>query len=450
MSALAKILFEKGYIVSGSDIRESSNTIRLKDQGIKVNIGHDASYVRHADLVVFSTAIQKDNPEYIEALERHVTIWPRSEMLAWIMQQYPKRIAVAGTHGKTTTTSMIAQIFDRLGQDPTFLIGGETDYVDGNAKLGGGDYVIAEADESDGSFLKLSPTIPIITNIEEDHLEYYGSLLNIVKSFEEFARKVPDNGYLIINTDNQNSKNLLALPGLRPIISYGLTEENDFYPKNVRFEQRGSAYDLYHQGSLIGEVGLSIPGWQNVQNSLAAISLAVKEGLNFPGVVEVLRNFTGARRRFQLIGEVDGISVYDDYGHHPTEINATLEAAKMGWPDRRIICVFQPHRYSRTLHLKDGFDQAFNNADIIILTSIYAAGEAPIPGVNTQMLIKRIKSYKQNVSYIPKKESIPDHLMEVLAPGDILLVIGAGDINHVARETLNRLKVRENDKTKTA
>jgi len=450
MSAIARILFEMGYKVSGSDMKESSNTVRLKDYKIEIFYKHSDSNVRTADLVIYSSAITKDNIEIKEAESRSIPIVSRAEMLSWIMKQSQLSIGVAGTHGKTTTTSMISILYDKCGLNPTYLIGGERNDVLDNAKIGDGKYVVAEADESDGSFLILDPKVAIITNIEADHLDHYGTIDNIMSAFIEYANKIPSDGFIVICSDLNNTRLLLdKINSDKKIIKYGFDEGSDIRATNLSFCGFSSVFTVEYNGTKLGEVTLNIPGKQNISNCLAALAVGMQSGLEFTACATALASFTGTRRRFQTIGEINNILVVDDYAHHPTEISATLEAARLGWgSDRRVICVFQPHRYTRTMHLKDEFAGAFDLADIAIITDVYSAGEAPISGISGKSIVDCI-SVKPNliIEYIPKKEKIADYLVSILKPKDILLTLGAGDIFTVGKEVLARL--RESDRQLT-
>ncbi|HTY13092.1 MAG TPA: UDP-N-acetylmuramate--L-alanine ligase [Candidatus Omnitrophota bacterium] len=442
VSAIGKILHQMGYRVSGSDIKENSNTMRLKDMGIKVFIGHDASHIREADLVAYSSAVNQENPELTEALSLKLPVLKRAEMLSFIMNRFKKRVAVAGTHGKTTTTSMLAKIFMDAGADPTFLIGGETNYVDGNARLGNGDYAIAEADESDGSFLELSPNISIITNIEPDHMEFFGTEEKLMQVFRDFIGRLDDDGLLILGIDSPRTRSLIGHTG-KKTITYGFSDDADMRAVNLSFDGMGSRYNVVYGGKELGEARLSIPGEQNVNNSLAAILVAVEAGIPFNSISASLHSFTGAKRRFQIIGEAGGITVIDDYAHHPTEIKATLKAARNAWSGgKRIIAVFQPHRYSRTFHLAAQFCDAFEDADLVVLTDIYSAGEQPIPHVDGRMIAKEIEKRKA-VTYIPRKERIAEKILKTLRPDDMVLIMGAGDIYTVAKDLLTRIKIAQ-------
>jgi UDP-N-acetylmuramate--alanine ligase len=442
MSGIAKILHEMGYRVSGSDIKEGPNTIRLKDIGLKIHIGHEAIQVREADLIIYSSAVPPENVELKEARAKGITVLKRAEMLAWLMDQSKTKIAVAGTHGKTTTTAMIAKVLDFGRLYPTFFIGCDMDYAEGNARLGNGRFAVAEADESDSSFLHLSPTIGVITNIEDDHMERFGSMKALLKIFEQFARKVPSDGFILVDLTNSNNQEIMKRVKAR-FITYGLNGKVEFSAENLKFKQFGSRFTLQRSGKKIGEVELSVPGWQNVLNSLPVFAIGFEFGLDFNSIASALRTFVGARRRFQTTGEFQDILVVDDYAHHPTEILATLAAARSGWPGRRIICIFQPHRYTRTALLWDRFGRAFEDADKIIITDIYAASEKPIPGISGKSIADAISD--QDVVYIPRKEKIAEYLMQEIKEGDMILTLGAGDIYTVGKEILARLRIKDNN-----
>jgi UDP-N-acetylmuramate--alanine ligase len=445
MSAIAKILCQKGYNISGSDVKESANTIRLKDLGVKVYFEHNPVNLRGADLLVYSSAVSMENPEIIEAKTAGIPVLQRAEMLGWILNQSEVSIAVAGTHGKTTTSSMLSCIFEKAGANPTYLIGGEANDVEGNAKLGAGQYVIAEADESDGSFLKLKPTVEVVTNIEEDHLDHYGTLGEILKGFFQFVSAIPEDGFLVINGDHRGNQTLMAQLSNHPrCLTYGFSEQNIYRAVNLRFSGDTSSFELFAAGKNAGEVHLSSPGQQNIQNALAALAVGFECGLDFISMVSALRLFRGARRRFQLIGKVDEIMIIDDYAHHPTEIAATLSAARTGWPDKKIIAVFQPHRFSRTMFLKSEFGTAFADADQVIITDIYSAGEAPLPGISGKTVAEEVFKHKrENVIYIERKEKIPEYLETSLKGNEMVIVLGAGDIYTVGKELFRRLTSKE-------
>ncbi len=440
MSGIAKILHEMGFIVTGSDAKEGANTLRLKDLGINVSIGHKTDNVRQADILVFSSAIKNGNLEMKNAKLKGIPVLKRSEMLSWIMDQSKTRVAVAGTHGKTTTTAMLSKVLDFGKYAPTFFIGCDMDYIEGNARMGNGKFAVTEADESDKSFLYLNPTVAIITNIEEDHMENYGSMKAIVDTFIKFAGNVSNDGFIVIDATNKHNQQLMQKVD-KKYITYGLSEEMEYSAKNLTYNQFSSHYTLMRKRQELGQVKLSVPGWQNILNSLAVFAVAFEFGLDFHTVAGALRTFIGARRRFQTVGEYKDVLVIDDYAHHPTEIKATLAAARSGWPGRRIVCIFQPHRYSRTMLLQDQFITAFADADKVIITDIYAASEKPIPGITGKIIAEGIKD--KQVEYIKRKEKIPEYLIKEIKEGDIVLTLGAGDIYTTGKEVLARLKMQD-------
>ncbi|MFH1542564.1 MAG: UDP-N-acetylmuramate--L-alanine ligase [bacterium] len=439
MSGLARILHEMDYKVTGSDVREGANTLRLKDLGIKISIGHHDSLVREVDLVVYSSAVTFENVEMKAAEAKGLPIVKRAEILSWIMNQSQTKIAIAGTHGKTTITAMLAKVLDVGMLHPTYLIGCDMDYVEGNAKRGSGRYAVAEADESDSSFLNLSPDIAVINNIEADHLERFGSFAEYVNTYFKFAEKVSQDGYILVDATDKHNQELMKKVDRR-YITYGLSGDVEYSAKNLKFKYFTSRFTLVRKGQELGQVMLSVPGWQNVLNSLPVFAIGFELGLDFNFIAGALRSFTGARRRFQIVGKHKEVLIIDDYAHHPTEIRATLAAARAGWPDKRIICVFQPHRYSRTMLLQHEFMKAFGDADKVIITDIYAASEEPIPGISGKTIADGIKEGKE-VEYIPRKEMIAEHLVETLQDNDLVLTFGAGDIYTVGREFYARLKM---------
>ncbi len=439
MSGIAKVLHEMGFKVSGSDVKEGVNTIRLKDLGVRIYIGHEGSQVRDADVLVYSSAVKPDNPELKEAEAKGIRVVRRAEVLAWIMERSKNRVAVAGTHGKTTTTAMTAKVLEAAKLKPTYLIGCDMDYEGSNAKLGSGKYIVAEADESDSSFLCYSPTVEIITNIEADHMEHFGSMAELTATFEKFLDCLSETGLVVIDGTDPNNKQLIAKRSER-FVTYGLDPAMDYSAGEMTFENYSSRYLLSHSGKTLGPVELSVPGWQNILNSLAVFAVGFEFGLDFSAIAGALRTFVGARRRFSTVGEQDGVLVIDDYAHHPTEIRATLRAARSGWPERRVICIFQPHRYTRTMILKDKFAEAFGDADRVIITDIYAASERPIPGISGKTIADLLDPDK--TSFVPKKEQIAEQLVKELRPGDLVLTLGAGDIYTVGKELLARLKLK--------
>ncbi|NOX97604.1 MAG: UDP-N-acetylmuramate--L-alanine ligase [Nitrospirae bacterium] len=441
MSGLAGILLEAGFQVSGSDMKESRIIERLREQGAVVRFVHGEENLGDADLVVFSSAIPLSNPELRTARERGIHLLSRGEMLAELMKE-KKGIAIAGTHGKTTTTSMAALILCEADLDPTMIIGGEVNDMGGSAKLGRGEYLVAEADESDGSFLKLFPELAVVTNIEADHLDYYSSLEAVVDAFGKFVKNISPGGVLILCSDCPNARKMLekSEPGVE-ILTYGLGEEADLSVKHLNMEKSGSRYEVFYYGRRLGEVKLQVPGKHNVRNSLAAIGVGLKVGTDFSKVRSCLERFPGVQRRFEIKGDLKDIIVVDDYAHHPTEIRATLEAA-LSKKKERIIAVFQPHRYSRTKFLKEEFAAAVQGTDFLVLTEIYSAGEECLPGISGRDIFEAVRRKGQKeVKFISDKSRIADYLMSILRPGDMVITMGAGDIGTVAEEIVERLKV---------
>jgi len=427
MSAIAKVMLEMGYQVSGSDLVEQELTEKLAAGGARVYIGHEADHVRGADLVVYSTALSSDNVEKREAEELHIPILHRSQMLARLMNER-KGVAVAGAHGKTTTSSMLALVLEACGQDPTYIIGGEVMNLGSNAKAGHGEYVVAEADESDGSFLQYHPQLAVVLNIEADHLEHYdGSFENLKQAYRKFLSQVKGGGKAVVNADDAHLRALLPELGERAI-TYAIEQEADYTAHNLNLGDRKSSFEVRHNGKPLGTLSLSVPGKHNVYNALATLIVSLQAGLRFEQVAEAIEQFRGAKRRFQVLGDTDGILVIDDYAHHPTEIQATISAAKA--TGKRIIAVFQPQRYTRTYFLFEQFSRAFPEADEVIITDIYSpAGEKQIEGITSAKLVELIRQNSNaNVRHIPTKEGVLDYLKEHVESGDLVLTMGAGDI----------------------
>jgi UDP-N-acetylmuramate--alanine ligase len=437
MSGIAEVLLNLGYRISGSDAKETEVTRRLQALGCDIHYGHRRENVKEADVVVVSSAIRPNNPEIEVAEERLIPIIPRAEMLAELMRM-KVGIAIAGTHGKTTTTSLIATILGAAGLDPTVVIGGRLNSIGSNAKLGQGELLVAEADESDGSFLKLMPTIAVVTNIDPEHLDYYQGIEEIKEAFLHFLNKIPFFGLAVLCLDHPHIQSLL--PKLKKrFTTYGLTTQADFQAREIEYDELSTTFDVLYQRKEIGRLGIRMPGLHNVYNALAAVATAFELDIPFEVVQEALRDFGGIQRRFQVKGEKKGILIVDDYGHHPVEIMATLKAAKTGWK-RRIIAVFQPHRYTRTHALFQEFLTAFYDADVLILTDIYAAGEERIDGVEAKALFEGIREYgHKDVTYLPDKKEIVNHLVRIMVPGDMVITLGAGDIWQVAEEMVRRL-----------
>jgi UDP-N-acetylmuramate--alanine ligase len=432
MSGIAELLLNLGYKVSGSDVKSSSITARLAELGGKIHAGHAASHVASADVVVVSAAVRPDNPEVIEAKRRQIPVIPRAEMLAELMRlRYG--IAVAGSHGKTTTTSMIATVLGRAGRDPTVVIGGRLNTLGSNARLGRGDFIVAEADESDGSFLKLSPTIAVVTNIDREHLDHYAGLPEIQAAFVAFANKVPFYGAAVLCLEDPNVQAII--PSIeRRIVAYGTSSQADLAASHVELRDFGSAYTVRRHAKRLGRIELRVPGQHSVVNSLAAVAVGLELDVPFDTIAAALGAFQNADRRFQIKGEAGGVLVVDDYGHHPTEITATLSAARASC-DRRIVAVFQPHRYTRTQALEAEFARAFYHADVLVVLPIYAAGEDPIPGVTAEHLAGEIKRFgHRDVTYAADFSAARRVLDDKVEPGDLLLTLGAGDVWKIGEE----------------
>ena len=429
MSGIAEVLLSQGYEISGSDMADSAVVRHLRSLGAHIAVGHAPENVGDVQVLVKSTAIADSNPEVAEARRRNIAIIPRAEMLAELMR-LRQGIAIAGTHGKTTTTSLTAAIFDAAGLDPTVIIGGRLNVYGTNAHLGTGEYLIAEADESDASFLCLFPIINVVTNVDEDHLDHYGTQEALDEAFVRFMNKVPFYGRNVVCLDDPGVGRLLPQVK-RPVLTYGFSAE-----ARLRAEMRESGatsrFDVFLDGELLGEVRLPHPGHHNVLNALAAIGTALEAEIPFARCVEGLATFAGVGRRFEFKGERDGVTVVDDYGHHPAEIAATLETARQVFPGRRIVVAFQPHRFSRTQAHFGEFCKVFEGIDRILLTEIYAAGENPIPGVSGESLAQGMRQVCSTpVRYVRTLEELVAALAEELAPGDVLLTLGAGSITRV-------------------
>ena len=439
MSGIAEILLNLGYRVTGSDLRRNDAVERLELLGAKVFIGHDAANVDDSHVVVYSSAVSRDNVEVRVARERQIPVIARAEMLAELMR-LKYGIAVAGTHGKTTTTSLIGAVLSEGRYDPTIIVGGRVASLGGNARMGQGEFLVAEADESDGSFLKLDPTIAVVTTIDAEHLDHYGSLDAIMDAFTTFVCKVPFYGAAVLCLDQPNIQRLISRVERR-IITYGLEAGADLVGRHVALSGMSSRFEVYQRGVRLGECTLQIPGRHNVLNALAAVGVGLYLEIPFVTIQKALAAFAGVQRRFQVRGVVAGVTVVDDYGHHPAEIRATLAAAKAGF-DARVITVFQPHRFTRTKHLREAFLTAFNEADAVVVMDIYAAGEAPIPGVTARDLAEGIRTHgHRHVAYLGSDRArIIDHLREIVRPGDIVLTQGAGDVSQLGPEILKALE----------
>jgi UDP-N-acetylmuramate--alanine ligase len=426
MSGIAEVLLNLGYRVSGSDIKHSDSTQRLASLGATIYYGHAREHVKDVDVVVMSSAVQAENPELIEAQERTIPVIPRAEMLAELMR-LKYGIAVAGAHGKTTTTSLIAAVLAHGNIDPTVVIGGRLNITNTNAQLGAGEFLVAEADESDGSFLKLSPTIAVVTNIDREHLDYYRTIRDIKKTFLEFINKVPFYGVAIICLDNENLQSIIPKISKR-FLTYGCASQADLQARDIVLQGFKNSFSVFYQEQLLGIITLRIPGMHNVYNALAAIGVGLELNLEFSIIQEALAQFSGVQRRFQIRGEQQGITWVDDYGHHPTEIKMTLKAAKDVW-QQRLVVVFQPHRYTRTRDLFREFMVSFYDADVLIVTDIYPAGEIPIAATSGAQFYEGLKNYGyKDVTFIAQVEDVTAHLKGIVKNGDIVLTLGAGDV----------------------
>ncbi|MDF0645342.1 MAG: UDP-N-acetylmuramate--L-alanine ligase [Nitrospira sp.] len=442
MSGIAEVLLTLGYKVSGSDLQASDTTRRLEELGGRIFIGHQESNVGDAQVVVISSAVSPTNPEVSFAKAKQVPVIPRAEMLAELMR-LKFGVAIAGAHGKTTTTSMVANVLAQGGLDPTMVIGGKVNALGSHARLGRGDLLVAEADESDGSFLRLSPTVVAVTNLDREHLDHYGSMERINESFLEFINKVPFYGLAVLCSDDDRLRALFPKI-VKRYQTYGLREADgispDFRATDISLKQWGAEFRAFFRGRNLGPFRLSVPGIHNVSNALAAIAIGIELDVPTDLIRKALAAFTGVERRFHLRGEAAGIMVVDDYGHHPTEIKATLAAAKQGWTDRRLIVLFQPHRYTRTRDLLEDFSRAFVDADRLFLTDIYAASEQPLPGISGARLAEAIRTAGHpSVTFVERKEDLVDRVLPEIKPGDLVLTLGAGDIWKSGPVLLSRL-----------
>jgi UDP-N-acetylmuramate--alanine ligase len=446
MGGIAEVLINLGYAVQGSDLKDNAVTSHLARIGARVFIGHVAENIAGADVVVVSSAIARGNPEIDAALQQRIPVVARAEMLGELMR-FRYSIAVAGTHGKTTTTSLVASILAEGGEDPTFVIGGRLKSAGTNARLGAGRYLVAEADESDASFTHLQPLIAIVTNIDNDHLVTHGGNFELLKqSFVEFLHNLPFYGLAVLCLDDANVRSIVRAVG-RPIVSYGLTSEDaDVRAVNIRRNGLQTSYEVVRAAGAPLNVTVNLPGTHNVLNSLAAIVVASEIGIEDAAIQRALANFQGIDRRLQHIADVETasgrVTIIDDYGHHPTEVAATLEALRQGYPGRRIVLAFQPHRYTRTHDLIDDFSKALSTADALLVTEVYAAGEAPIPGADGRAICRAVRG-RGNVEpiFVEKVEGLAESLADVIQDGDVIVTMGAGHISAISHELPGRLAV---------
>ena len=437
MSGIAEVLIDLGYVVTGSDLRESATTKHLRDVGATVMIGHDEKNIRGAQVVVASTAVSAFNPEVRAAEGNRIPVIPRAEMLAELMR-LKQGVAIAGAHGKTTTTSMLAAILADSHLDPTIVIGGRVNAFGGGSRSGQGSLLIAEADESDGTFLKLSPSIVVVTNIDREHLDYYKSLDKILESFSQFVEKVPFYGLVVLCSDDPLLRSLI--PSLhKRCVTYGMQPHADLVASEVELGPWKSTFTVHAEQRLVGKFTIPLPGRHYVANALAAIAVSLELDIPVKQISDGLAGFRGVERRLQRIGEKSGVLLLDDYAHHPTEIRATVAAVKEGW-GRRLIVLFQPHRFSRTRDLMDDFAVSFDGVDALFVTEIYSAGEDPIDGVSGARLVEHIKKMSRSaVSFVADSEAIVEQVVPMLREGDIVLTMGAGDIWKVGQTLTERL-----------
>lgn len=455
MSGIAEVFLNQGYRVTGSDAADSDTVRRLQSLGARIRIGHAASSVQGAHVVVISSAIRPENPELLEARRLRIPVIPRAEMLGELMRG-KTGIAVAGTHGKTTTTSMLATVLTEAGLDPTLVIGGKVDLLGGNAKLGQGSLVVAEADESDGSFLHLPATYGVVTNVDDDHLDHYGSGAAIEQAFVDFVGKLPFYGMAAICADDPGVQRCLPR-FVKPFVTYGFSPDRDFHASDLSVAGLGTRFRVLRRSvsgaESLGWIDLRVPGRHNVLNALAVVAIASQLELPFPRIAAGLEGFRGVRRRFEICwqDETSRRAIVDDYAHHPTEIAATLSAARAFWPSGRIVTIFQPHRYSRTVHCREAFPGAFRESDVVLLTDIYAAGEDPVAGVSSERLAEEIRAATlrpgQDVRYAGDLHAAGRAAASMFRQGDLILCLGAGSITRLAGELARELAFAEGAST---
>ncbi|MEM9860906.1 MAG: UDP-N-acetylmuramate--L-alanine ligase [Myxococcota bacterium] len=444
MSGIAEVLLDAGFDVTGSDLRQNDYTRRLVEKGARVHEGHAAAHVDGVDVVVFSSAVPQTNPELVEARRRNIPVIGRAEMLGELMR-LKDGIAIAGSHGKTTTTSLVATVLRDAGLDPTVVIGGRLNALGSGAASGKGNLLVAEADESDGSFLHLIPAVAVITNIDPEHLDHYGDLEGVKEAFVSFANRVPFYGLVVACLDNANLQAILPRIDKR-VATYGLSAQADYRAREPRFNGLSVHFEVLRRGESLGEFEVRMPGMHNVMNALATIAVADELAVPMDDVRAALRTFGGVQRRFTVLGDVaiDGghVTVVDDYGHHPSEVAVTLEAAQRAY-GRRLVVAFQPHRYSRTHHLFDDLTRAFNRADVLLMCDVYAAGEAPIEGATSERLCQDLRAHgHRNVRHVPKRSDLASELAALVQPGDVVITLGAGDITKTGGELIAALGAR--------
>ncbi|HVA38033.1 MAG TPA: UDP-N-acetylmuramate--L-alanine ligase [Candidatus Dormibacteraeota bacterium] len=443
MSALARVLLAQGVAVSGSDLSESTRLCQLRELGARTFVGHAAENVAQARRLVVSSAIAPENPEVRAARDRGIPIVTRGVLLAEMMEgRYG--IAIAGTHGKTTTTTMVAAVLEAGGLDPTVLVGGEIVGRGVNAKLGGGEYLVAESDESDGSFLELRPRIAVITNIENDHLAHYGTFEALAAAFGRFAELLPDDGLAVIGVDCPETARLARVARRARTLTTGLDPAAELTISGLEQGGDGSRFVAVLRGRTLGEIALSLPGVHNVANALHAVAVGLELAIPFEQIARGLAEFRGVRRRFDVLYRSEDVAVVDDYAHHPTAVATTIAAARQYWPGR-VIAAFQPHRYTRTAYLIDDFARALVGADEVVVADVYSAGEDPVPGVSGEAIAERVRTHAPglSVTYVAQRDAVTDHLVARAVPGTLLLCMGAGDITARAAEVAARLRSAE-------
>ncbi|MCA9491653.1 MAG: UDP-N-acetylmuramate--L-alanine ligase, partial [Myxococcales bacterium] len=439
-SGIAEVLLTLGFQVTGSDLKASATVQRLTKLGARVTLGHDPANVGEADVVVTSTAVKQDNPEVLAAHGLGIPVIRRAEMLAELMR-LKYGLAVAGTHGKTTTTSMLASILAAGGLDPTVVIGGRLDSLGGtNAKLGAGDYLVAEADESDGTFNVLTPTVTIVTNIDPEHLDFHGTVENLEQAFADFANRVPFYGFSVLCLDHPRVQALIPRVRRR-VVTYGFARQADYRVTNVRHEGLQTTFAIWKGDLQLGDVSLSLPGRHNAQNAAGAVAAALELSIPFDRLQAGLQNFGGVERRFTVVGEPKGVLLVDDYGHHPVEISATLAAAESAYPERRIVAVFQPHRYTRLRDLWDEFCTSFNRASEVVVCPVYPAGEAPIDGIDAERVAHDMQQRGHRFTRaVGSLDEAVAHLADTVREGDVVVSLGAGNVNQVVKDLAEKLR----------
>ncbi len=445
MSAIAWVVLKRGYRVTGSDLGANGQTARLAEAGATIYRGHAADNLGDPDVVVVSTAIPAHNPERVAAQERGIPIWQRAKMLAAIMAG-GKSIAIAGAHGKTTTTSVTGLLLQRAGLDPTVLIGGELNDFGGNACVGRPDLIVAEADESDGSFLLFTPDVAVVTNVEADHLDHWKNYESLLEGYAQFLRQIKPGGKAIICADSPGAIEAMQRSGCNAVL-YSIADAANaqWQARNISIHANVTRFECLHNGQSLGEFELSVPGRHNVANALAALAVADEYGISVDVCRGILPSYHGAGRRWDILGSANGVTIIDDYAHHPTEIAATLAAARASCNGSggRVIAVFQPHRFTRTESLSEQFASAFVSADLAVVTDVYSAGEKPIDGVNGELIYNGICRHgSPQTYYVPQLDGVPSFLQEHIRPGDLVLMMGAGDIWRASRQLLSALRER--------